>query len=84
MRTEGLIPQDRGIGGEIQVHGKHPRFGSIQRNWTWGCISLRNTDIDEIFALPVLKVGVPVIIFGLEFSLEDAMSLNEERPGPTH
>ena len=41
-------------------------------------------DIDEIFALPALKVGVPVIIFGQQFSLEDAMSLNEERPGPTH
>ena len=80
MKTEGLIPVDRGVGGEIQVHGKHPRFGSIKRNWTWGCISLRNTDMDEIFSLPALKVGIPVIISGQEVSLEDAMSLNEERP----
>ena len=80
MRIEGLVPEDRGIGGEIQIHGKHPRFGSIQRNWTWGCISLRNTDIDDIFDLPALKVGIPVIIFGDEFSLEDAIFLDEDRP----
>jgi len=80
MRTEGLVSDNRGIGGEIQIHGKHPRFGSIQRNWTWGCISLRNTDIDEIFSLAALKGGIPVIIFGHEFSFEDAMSLNEDRP----
>lgn len=79
MRTEGLVSDNRSIGGEIQIHGKHPRFGSIQWNWTWGCISLRNTDMDEIFDLPVLKVGIPVIIFGHEYSLEDAMSLDEER-----
>ncbi len=75
MKAEGLVPKNRGIGGEIQIHGKHPRFGSIQRNWTWGCISLRNSDMDEIFSIPAIKVGIPVIIFGHEFSLEDAMSL---------
>lgn len=80
MKEEGLVPENRGIGGEIQIHGKHPRFGSIQRNWTWGCISLRNTDMDEIFGLPALKVGVPVIIFGREFSLEDAMAQEKGRP----
>ncbi len=80
MRAEGLVPEGRGIGGEIQIHGKHPRFGSIKRNWTWGCVSLRNTDIDEIFGLPALKTGIPVIIFGYELSLEDAMSLAEQRP----
>lgn len=80
MKEEVLVPENRGIGGEIQIHGKHPRFGSIQRNWTWGCISLRNTDMDEIFSFPALKVGIPVIIFGREFSLEDAMSLEKGRP----
>jgi peptidoglycan hydrolase-like protein with peptidoglycan-binding domain len=32
--------------------------------------------MDEIFNLPGLKTGIPVIIFGHEFSLEDAMSLD--------
>jgi peptidoglycan hydrolase-like protein with peptidoglycan-binding domain len=31
--------------------------------------------MDEIFSIPSVKVGIPVIIFGHEFSLEDAMSL---------
>ncbi len=71
MKAEGLVPENRGIGGEIQIHGQHARWGSIQRNWTWGCISLRNTDMDEIFDLSILKVGIPVVIFGYELSLED-------------
>ncbi len=73
MKAEGLVPDDRGIGGEIQIHGQHSRWGSIQRNWTWGCISLRNTDMDEIFNLSTLKVGIPVVIFGYEFSLEEQL-----------
>jgi hypothetical protein len=35
--------------------------------------------VDEIFNLSSLKVGIPVIIFGYEFSLEELMSLDEER-----
>lgn len=80
LKTEGLVPENRGVGGEIQIHGKHHGWGSILRNWTWGCISLRNTDIDEIFNLSTIKVGIPVLIFGYEFSLEELMSLEEERP----
>jgi len=80
MKAEGLVLENRGIGGEIQIHGQHARWGSILRNWTWGCISLRNTDMDEIFNLSALKNGIPVVIFGYEFSLEDLISLEEERP----
>ena len=36
--------------------------------------------MDEIFNLSALKNGIPVVIFGYEFSLEDLMSLEEERP----
>jgi lipoprotein-anchoring transpeptidase ErfK/SrfK len=79
MKTEGLVPNGRGIGGEIQIHGQAPGWGSIQRNWTWGCISLRNSDIDEIFNLPMLKVGIPVFIFGYDFALKDKIFLEEER-----
>jgi len=80
MKAEGSVPKNRGIGGEIQIHGQHARWGTINRNWTWGCISLRNTDLDEIFNLSSLKVEIPVVIFGYDFSLEDLMSLEEERP----
>lgn len=80
MRADGLVPDGRGIGGEIQIHGQHALWGSILRNWTWGCISLRNTDMDEIFNLSALKNGIPVLIFGYEFSLEELISLEEESP----
>ncbi len=79
MKAEGLIPEGRGIGGEIQIHGQAPRWGSIQRNWTWGCISLRNSDMDEILNLSSIKVGIPVVITGSEFSLNDKIILEEER-----
>ena len=79
MKAEGLVPDGRGIGGEIQIHGQAPRWGSIHRNWTWGCISLRNSDMDEILNISMLKVGVPVFIFGFEFSLQDKSNLEEER-----
>lgn len=79
MKKEGLVPNGRGIGGEIQIHGQAPRWGSIHRNWTWGCISLRNEDMDEILNLATIKVGIPVVIFGYDFSLEDMTLLEEER-----
>jgi L,D-transpeptidase catalytic domain len=52
-----------GIGGSIQIHG-----GGIGNNWTWGCIALRNDDIDELLAIPGVKPGAKVIIVGKEFS----------------
>ncbi len=79
MKEEGLIPDGRGIGGEIQIHGQAPSWGSIHRNWTWGCISLRNSDMDEILNLPSIKIGIPVLIFGHEFSQKDKNILEEER-----
>jgi hypothetical protein len=61
------IPTQNGkavsIGGSIQIHG-----GGIGNNWTWGCIAMRNDDLDWIFSLPQLKKGVPVIIVGNEFT----------------
>lgn len=70
----GSVPKKGGkpvsIGGSIQIHG-----GGIGNNWTWGCIAMRNDDLDQIFALPQLKKGVPVIITGKEFC-RDSLILN--------
>jgi hypothetical protein len=49
------------IGGSIQIHG-----GGIGNNWTWGCIALRNEDIDELLAIPSVKPGMKVVIVGRE------------------
>jgi murein L,D-transpeptidase YafK len=51
------------IGGEIQIHGQ-----GIGSNWTYGCIALRNADMDELFACPAIAAGTPVYIFGGELA----------------
>lgn len=66
------IPAQNGhvvsIGGSIQIHG-----GGIGNNWTWGCIAMRNDDLDWIFTLPQLKKGIPVIIVGNEFTRDSLL-----------
>jgi murein L,D-transpeptidase YafK len=50
-----------GIGGEIQIHGQ-----GIGSNWTYGCIALRNEDMDELFGCAAIAAGTPVGIYGGE------------------
>lgn len=56
-KVQGLIPQSAKIGGGIGIHGTWPHEDfSVNRynNWTNGCISLRNKDVEELFnAIPV-------------------------------
>ncbi|PSB00513.1 L,D-transpeptidase family protein [Merismopedia glauca] len=40
------------IGGEIGIHGVPSQKDSLineRSNWTWGCISLKNRDVDDIY-----------------------------------
>jgi hypothetical protein len=60
-RAQGRIRAGTGIGGEIQLHG-----GGVGSNWTFGCIALRNADIDELFAPGVVGRGTRVRITGTE------------------
>ena len=63
----GLLPWPQpDIGGEIQIHGE-----GIYQNWTWGCIALRNTDMDWLFSRPELRTGIEVLIAGSELTMED-------------
>jgi hypothetical protein len=63
----GQIPASDGvpaeIGGSIQIHG-----GGIGNNWTWGCMAMRNADLDELFAIAELRAGTPLYIVGSEFT----------------
>lgn len=61
-----LLAPDSEIGGEIQIHGM-----GITRNWTWGCMAMRNQDIDEIFRHSEIGVGTVVWIYGGEVSLAE-------------
>ncbi len=62
-KRQGKIRQSASIGGEIGIHGVPTGTdSSIDRrnNWTLGCISLKNADVDEIYG--VLQVGTAVEI----------------------
>ncbi len=62
-KAQGLIPKDAQIGGGIGIHGTWPHESyTIDRfeNWTDGCISLKNEDIEELYK--TLPPGTKVII----------------------
>ncbi len=51
-QAAGLIPAGKDIGGEIGIHGVPDGMDAwIEQgaDWTWGCIALRNADVDEIY-----------------------------------
>ncbi|MBK6830472.1 MAG: L,D-transpeptidase family protein [Flavobacteriales bacterium] len=51
-RSEGLIPAGKDIGGEIGIHGVPDGMDhwiDAGEDWTWGCIALKNADVDEIY-----------------------------------
>ena len=53
-KTEGMIPPDSRIGGEIGIHGVPDGYDHIikeKQNWTLGCISLTTDDILELYEL---------------------------------
>lgn len=55
-KQEGIIPSDAKIGGEIGIHGVPnglDQYINIKYNWTLGCISLKNEDVNEIY--PYIK-----------------------------
>ncbi len=58
-RRSGRIPPGAGVGGLIQIHGK----GGKGSDWTLGCVSLKDTDMDRL--MPYLRVGTPVYIVGV-------------------
>ena len=51
-KADGIIPINARIGGEIGIHGV-PKGTDVmiktRVNWTLGCISLTNTDVNEIY-----------------------------------
>ncbi|MCB9232555.1 MAG: L,D-transpeptidase [Bacteroidia bacterium] len=53
-KEAGEIPEDATIGGEIGIHGVPEGKDHLiddGTNWTLGCISLKNADVEEIFNL---------------------------------
>jgi len=52
------IPRGASMGGLIEIHGN----GGRGKDWTKGCVALRNSDMDDLFRRT--SVGTPVTIVG--------------------
>lgn len=51
-------PQYTPLGGRIGIHGgDKPELGD---NWTWGCIGLSNSDVEDFYDF--VEIGTPVVI----------------------
>jgi L,D-peptidoglycan transpeptidase YkuD (ErfK/YbiS/YcfS/YnhG family) len=57
-RRNGDLPPSAGIGGAIEIHGE----GGRGRDWTQGCVAVKNTDMDDLYRR--VAVGTPVTIVG--------------------
>jgi len=55
-KKRGLVPESAGIGGSIEIHG------GGDEGLTYGCISLDNHQIEELYHM--VDVGTPVTIVG--------------------
>lgn len=57
-KRDGLIPAHADIGGEIGIHGVPAGMDhwiDTGVDWTFGCIALKNPDVDEIY--PYIRAG---------------------------
>lgn len=51
-KTDGIIKDGETIGGEVGIHGVPDGMDHMiddKRNWTLGCISMKNKDLNEIY-----------------------------------
>jgi len=55
INEKKMPPQNTKLGGEIYIHG-----GGIIKDWTDGCIALRNEEMKELF--DAVEVGTMIII----------------------
>lgn len=59
----GQIPAKAKIGGAIGIHGVWPHEDYTidqYQNWTQGCISLRNQDVEELYRIITLGTKVTI------------------------
>lgn len=53
-KNTGFIPKDARIGGAVGIHGIWKNGDNVidlKHNWTDGCVSLKNKDVDELATL---------------------------------
>jgi lipoprotein-anchoring transpeptidase ErfK/SrfK len=62
-KKRGEIPASASPGGGIGIHGTWPHEDFVidkYKNWTNGCISLKNEDIEDIYSY--ISIGTPITI----------------------
>lgn len=72
LKKRGLIPKRAGMGGLIEIHG------GGKEGMTYGCVSLENRDMDEVFEL--VPLGTPVAVVGTA-SPKDDVSITPKKVG---
>ncbi len=50
----------KSAGGDIFIHGQDSKPNFFNRDWTAGCISMRNNDITEVYS--AVGIGTPIFI----------------------
>ncbi|HYG52999.1 MAG TPA: L,D-transpeptidase [Flavobacteriales bacterium] len=53
-KKNGTLGSKESIGGEVGIHGVPDGYDYLideRQNWTLGCISLKNKDVDELYAV---------------------------------
>ncbi len=53
-KRKGEIPKDATIGGEVGIHGVPEGKDHLitdRSNWTWGCISMTNKDVNDLYSI---------------------------------
>jgi murein L,D-transpeptidase YafK len=53
-KANGEIPENATIGGSVGIHGTWPGSDNVidnYINWTEGCISMKNDDVEELFEM---------------------------------
>jgi len=62
-KQRGEIPKNATPGGGVGIHGVWPHEDFVidrYKNWTLGCISLKNADVQELYSY--IPIGTPVTI----------------------
>jgi len=57
------IPKNSTIGGDVGIHGvpSGAEYAiDARQNWTWGCVSLKNKDINEIYKFAFIGLIVEI------------------------
>jgi len=62
-KKDKKIPMNSTIGGDVGIHGVPVGADSAidnKHNWTWGCVSLKNKDINEIYDFVFVGMTVEI------------------------